>query len=86
MATEDGAVLAGCVAADDLSTSLERDENLRKDLITRIQQVSRRNARIFHISGISGPETVERNRTATQSRGQTNEWLFSYHAFTADTA
>ncbi len=81
MAIEDGAVLAGCVAADgSLPANLKRYEQLRQERTARIQQGSRRNARIFHMNGA---ETAERNRTATQSRGQTNEWLFSYDAFAA---
>ncbi|MEJ2088409.1 MAG: FAD-dependent monooxygenase [Gammaproteobacteria bacterium] len=53
MAIEDGAVLAGCLARDeDVAASQQRYEDLRRDRTAEIQNGSRRNAKMFHLTGI----------------------------------
>ena len=54
MAMEDAAVLARCIAQDsNVPTALARYESLRRGRTARVQRRSRRNARIFHLSGLS---------------------------------
>jgi len=82
MAIEDAAVLAHCLArGDDVARSLKQYEDLRRDRTSRIQEGSRRNARLFHMSGA---EAEERNRTAGASRGRTLDWLYRYDALHAN--
>jgi salicylate hydroxylase len=54
MAIEDAAALASCLSTD-LSTAdaLRRYEALRKPRTSKIQRVSRLNARVFHLRGHS---------------------------------
>ena len=83
MAIEDGAVLARCIAtgADDIETSLARYESLRQARTAAIQKGSRRNARIFHMSGV---QAWARNITlALRSRPAATRWLFDYDALHA---
>ncbi|MGE0621415.1 MAG: FAD-dependent monooxygenase [Pseudomonadales bacterium] len=81
MAIEDGAVLARCVAAGgDIVGSLARYEDLRRDRTARIQQGSRRNARVFHLSGIPA---LLRNRAAGRAGAGVTDWLYRYDALTA---
>ena len=85
MAIEDGAILAGCVAqGDTLVASLRRYESLRRTRTRAIQMGSRRNARLYHLSG---KEARERDRTdAGQRRAATLEWLYRYDALDPDLA
>ena len=54
MAIEDAAALAGCLSADlSAAAALGRYEALRKPRTTKVQRVSRVNARIFHLRGLS---------------------------------
>ncbi len=57
MAIEDGAVLARCLArantSDEIETELFSYADLRRHRTARIQQGSRRNARLFHLRGVS---------------------------------
>ena len=53
MAIEDGAVLASCLeGSGDVATSLVKYETLRRARTARIQTGSRRNAKVFHLSGV----------------------------------
>ena len=53
MAIEDAAVLARCVAdGGDVPRALARYESLRRDRTAQVQRHSRRNAKIFHLSGL----------------------------------
>lgn len=52
MAIEDAAALALC-AKQDIVSGLRRYEDQRRDRTARIQQGSRRNAKIFHLSGMN---------------------------------
>jgi len=81
MAIEDAAVLAGCLAHDKEATrALLQYEQLRRARTARIQEGSRRNARLFHLRGA---EAVERNKTAGAARGRTLDWLYRYDALRA---
>jgi len=78
MAIEDAAVLAGCLASsEDVGHELARYENLRRDRTAEIQKGSRRNATVFHLSGV---RSWLRNRAAQTARRGTMDRLFSYDA------
>ncbi|MGK0221352.1 MAG: salicylate hydroxylase [Limisphaerales bacterium] len=82
MAIEDSAVLAACLnEGDDVTLNLKHYENLRRARTAGIQNGSRRNARIFHLSGI--PAWL-RNRAASRAGGKTMDDLFSYNALDAN--
>ena len=84
MAIEDAAVLAGCLAADDaVPAGLRRYEDLRRVRTARIQKGSRRNAKLFHLTGI---KAWLRNRAAKQAGRRTMEGLFRYNALQAPSA
>jgi salicylate hydroxylase len=81
MAIEDGAVLAACLAdAHSVDDSLRRYEQLRRPRTARIQAGSRRNAKVFHLSGIAA---WLRNRAAARASGSVMEGLFGYDALNA---
>lgn len=81
MAIEDAAVLAGCLAQEtDTHVALERYEALRRPRTAGIQRGSRRNATVFHLSGI---KAWLRNRGARVARGRAMDGLFRYDALTA---
>ncbi|XOV85546.1 MAG: FAD-dependent monooxygenase [bacterium] len=78
MAIEDAAVLAGCLhQGDDVVMSLQRYEELRRARTARIQAGSRRNAKVFHLSGI--PAWL-RNRAAKRAGGRMMDDLYRYDA------
>jgi len=78
MAMEDAAVLARCVAEQtDVPTGLARYESLRYRRTARVQRHSRRNARIFHLSG---PGAWVRNRAFGLIGGRIFRQLFAYNA------
>lgn len=87
MAIEDGAVLARCLRQADLDDDaavaavLQRYQRLRIDRTAAIQRGSRRNARIFHLRGLSA---WARNVYVRHGRPR-NPWarLFEYDALTA---
>ncbi len=81
MAIEDGAVLAACLdQSQDPATSLKRYEDLRRDRTAGIQNGSRRNATVFHLTGI---KAWARNRAAGRAGSRTMEGLFGYNALEA---
>ncbi len=78
MAIEDGAVLTGCLRADEnVPSALQHYESLRKPRTARIQKGSRRNATVFHLSGM---KAWARNLAAGKSAGNTMDGLFGYNA------
>lgn len=78
MAIEDAAVLAGCLSdRKDISMSLARYEDLRRGRTAGIQRGSRRNATIFHLSGV---KAWLRNRALKTARDRAMDGLFSYNA------
>jgi salicylate hydroxylase len=81
MAIEDAAVLAGCLQhGDEVSASLQRYEDLRRTRTAGIQNGSRRNAKVFHLSGV--PAWL-RNRAARAAGGRTMDTLYRYDALQA---
>jgi salicylate hydroxylase len=78
MAIEDAAVLARCLSGgEDISMALTRYEDLRRDRTGRIQMDSRRNATVFHLSGM---KAWLRNRALKVAGTRTMDRLFSYNA------
>jgi len=82
MAIEDAAVLAACLSGglsggDDVADKLARYENLRRDRTAGIQKGSRRNAKVFHLSGMAA---WLRNRALKTAQNRTMDSLFSYNA------
>ncbi len=81
MAIEDGAVLAGCLDRnEEVTAALKRYEDLRRDRTAGIQRGSRRNATMFHLSGI---KAWLRNRAVGSASGRAMEGLFAYDALKA---
>ncbi len=79
MAIEDAAVLARCVSGGaGIAQGLATYESLRRPRTSRIQAGSRRNAWMFHLSGI--PAWL-RNRQVAGARGTMFDWLYRYDAF-----
>ncbi|MDG2072762.1 MAG: FAD-dependent monooxygenase [Pseudomonadales bacterium] len=78
MAIEDAAVLAACLGdRSDIAASLMRYQNLRMARTKRIQRVSRRNAYVFHMSGMV---SAVRNVLAGRMLADTMDWLYGYDA------
>lgn len=76
MAIEDAQVLANCLAAsDDVVRALARYETLRRARTARIQQGSRRNGRIFHLSGFAA---WARDRAMRRAGDRVTDWLYDY--------
>ena len=85
MAIEDAAVLSSCLTSPaareiDVPTALRRYEGLRRDRTRSIQMGSRRNAKVFHLSGI---QAWLRNRAARAAGRHTLDKLFQYNALAA---
>jgi salicylate hydroxylase len=80
MAIEDGAVLAACLARyDDVATSLKHYESLRQQRTAGVQAGSRRNAKVFHMSGVNA---WLRNRALGKRPGTIMSRLYDYNALT----
>ena len=83
MAIEDAAVLAGCLTANDsIAVGLKRYEDLRRQRAAKIQAGSRRNAKLFHLTGA---KAWLRNLAAKRAGGRTMHALFQYDALRAAT-
>ena len=83
MAIEDAAVLARCLAdGDAVTTALERYESLRKARTAGIQKGSRRNATVFHLSGV---KAWMRNRAVRAAGSRTMDRLYAYNPLEAAT-
>ncbi|MBL6690951.1 MAG: FAD-dependent monooxygenase [Pseudomonadales bacterium] len=81
MAIEDGAVLAACLKhRADVPTALQQYEDLRRERTARIQKGSRRNATIFHMSGI---KAWARNLVARKATSSAMDGLYGYNALEA---
>lgn len=79
MAIEDGAVLAGCLAANyDVKAALQRYEDIRKPRTARLQNLSRRNAHVFHMRGLGG---FVRNQLAPWAGQCAMQDTYAYDAF-----
>lgn len=80
-AIEDAAVLASCLAAvGDVAANLRRYEQLRRPRTARMQALSSRNAKLFHLSGVAA---WLRNRAAGRAGGHIMDDLYRYDAFRA---
>lgn len=78
MAIEDGAVLAGCIARhNDMAASLQQYESLRQVRTAGVQNGSRRNARVFHMSGV---KAWLRNRAIGKRPSAVMGRLYRYNA------
>ena len=85
MAIEDAAVLSACLSSStagvaDVPAALRRYEDLRRNRTRSIQMGSRRNAKVFHLSGL---QAWLRNRAARTAGQHTLEKLFQYDALAA---
>ena len=81
MAIEDSAVLAACLRqGSEIASSLQRYENLRRDRTAGIQNGSRRNATVFHLSGV---KAWFRNRAVRTAGNRAMEKLYRYNALEA---
>jgi salicylate hydroxylase len=79
MAIEDAAALALC-ARQDIVSGLRRYEDQRRDRTARIQQGSRRNAKIFHLSGMNA---WLRDRAAGVASKNAMDSLYRYNVLEA---
>lgn len=78
MAIEDAAVLAACLKdASEIETMLRRYEDLRRERTAGVQLGSRRNATVFHLSGLAAKA---RNLAAKRSAGKAMDSLYGYDA------
>lgn len=77
MAIEDAAVLAACLAAMPVPAALARYEALRRERTAGVQTGSRRNARVFHLSG---PAAWARNRAVRFAGDRVMASLYEYDA------
>ena len=78
MAIEDAAVLAACLSTgDEVVGSLQRYEALRRERTAFVQRGSRRNARIFHLSGMSA---WLRDLAAPKASQRVMDTLYGYDA------
>lgn len=81
MAIEDAAVLAGCLsqdsAGDTIESKLQAYERLRRPRTAGIQTGSRRNAKVFHLSGV---KAWLRNRAVRAAGSRAMDKLYSYNA------
>lgn len=83
MAIEDAAVLASCIAQGyDVPASLQQYESLRRERTASIQNGSRRNATLFHLSGA---EAEQRNRAMRNSGARPLDAIYGYDALLAAT-
>ena len=79
MAIEDAAVLARCLAGSQpVAAQLRRYEDLRRDRTARVQQGSRRNARIFHLAGAPA---WARNKALQLAPGKPLHWVYKHDVF-----
>jgi len=81
MSIEDGAVLAHCLvqSGGDSAAKLKQYEDLRRDRTAGVQLGSRRNAKVFHLSGVAA---WLRNRAVKRAAGSSMRRLYQYNALT----
>ncbi len=79
MAIEDGAVLAACLSGStDTHSALRRYQSLRLPRTSYVQMASRRNARIFHLSG---PMAWLRDRVAGTAAGLITDRIYRHNVY-----
>ncbi len=82
MAIEDAAVLSVCLTSSaHVAADLQRYETLRRPRTAKIQTGSRRNATVFHMTGV---KAWLRNRAANQAGARSMASLFGYNALDAN--
>jgi salicylate hydroxylase len=80
MAIEDAVILANCLTGQvDVTEALFRYAQLRRSRTARVQQGSRRNARVFHLSGI---QAWFRDRAASRAGRHAMDGLYRYDPLT----
>ncbi len=78
MAIEDGAVLANCIDNfDDIEEALNQFEKIRKPRTSYVQLAARRNAKVFHLSGLAA---ILRNLVMGYVGNKIFNKLYSYDA------
>lgn len=83
MALEDAVVLARCLELSPVPDALARFTALRRDRVARVQRMSTRNARLFHLSGTI-PRLAVHGGTALGSRlapgiaASRFDWLYGH--------
>ena len=78
MAIEDGAVLANCIDNfDDIDEALNQFEKIRKPRTSYVQSAARRNAKVFHLSGLAA---ILRNLVMGYVGNKIFNKLYSYDA------
>lgn len=80
MAIEDAVVLSASVEKEGIESGLRRYETLRMPRTARIQDASRRNSRIFHMSGI---KSWARDLVTGVAADNVLDWIYRYDAFKA---
>jgi salicylate hydroxylase len=76
MAIEDAVILANCLTGQtDVARALQRYAQLRRSRTARIQRGSRRNAKVFHMSGI---QAWFRDKAASRAGQQAMDGLYRY--------
>jgi salicylate hydroxylase len=84
-AIEDAAALADCLSdGGDVPTALIRYETIRRGRTARVQELSRTNARRFHLP--DGPEQRSRDAEMASTFGISPEihWLYRHDPVTSD--
>ncbi|MFM9557869.1 MULTISPECIES: FAD-dependent monooxygenase [Streptomyces] len=82
---EDAVVLAGCLrkaTRDGIPQALKRYEQVRRPRTDRLQQMSRVNARTFHLSDGQGQRERDQALAGAQNLRE-QEWLYGYDAESA---
>lgn len=80
MAIEDAMVLTNCLSGgSDVITALQQYENLRKARTAGVQRGSRRNATVFHLSGL---KAWVRDRAASRAGKHAMDRLYRYDPLT----
>ena len=80
MAIEDAVVLTNCLSSGaDVITALQHYEDLRKGRTAGVQRGSRRNATVFHLSGL---KAWVRDRAASQAGKHSMDRLYRYDPLT----
>ena len=78
MAIEDGAVIANCIDNfDDIEEALNQFEKIRKPRTSYVQLAARRNAKVFHLSGLAA---ILRNLVMGYVGNKIFNKLYSYDA------
>jgi len=75
MAIEDAAVLSACVEVEGIDIGLRQYQDQRMSRTARIQNTSRRNAKIFHMGGLAARA---RNQAVNVAAKNVLDWVYRY--------